>query len=103
MVRHYDDTEAEPLVIDRAAAAEAPAIDAVREWARDKRAFISSVMSELATQRKAAAAAVRAVGAMPVMFEQFGGREADPEQAYLAEVETSEIYIGILGQRYGKP
>jgi hypothetical protein len=37
------------------------------------------------------------------MFEQFGGRDADPEDAYLAEVETSDIYLGILGRRYGKP
>jgi hypothetical protein len=39
----------------------------------------------------------------PVMFEEFGGRDADPEEAYLAEVEGSDIYIGILGKRYGKP
>lgn len=38
-----------------------------------------------------------------MMFEEFGGRDADPEQAYLAEVEGADIYIGILGKRYGKP
>jgi hypothetical protein len=96
-------TESEPLIIDRAAAAEIPSVDATREWAREKRVFISSVMSELALERKAAAAAVRAVGARAVMFEQFGGRDADPEDAYLSEVETSDVYIGILGRRYGKP
>lgn len=36
-------------------------------------------------------------------FEEFGGRDADPEEAYLAEVEGADIYIGILGARYGKP
>lgn len=81
MPRH--NTEAEPLIIDRAAAAEIPSTDAVRDWARTKRAFISSVMSELPEERKAAAAAVRAIGARPVLFEQFGGRDADPEDAYL--------------------
>ena len=95
--------QAEPLLIDRAAAAELPSADAVREWAREKRAFISSVMTELAEERQAAAAGVRAVGLRAVMFEEFGGRDADPEEAYLAEVEGSDIYIGILGKRYGKP
>jgi hypothetical protein len=46
---------------------------------------------------------IRAVGLRVVMFEEFGGRDADPEEAYLAEVEGSDIYIGILGRRYGKP
>lgn len=54
-------------------------------------------MSELPAERKAAATAIRAIGARPVMFEQFAGRDADPEQAYLSEVETSDIYVGILG------
>jgi hypothetical protein len=60
-------------------------------------------MSELPSERKAAADAMRAIGGTPVMFEQFGGRDADPEAAYLAELETSDVYIGILGRRYGKP
>jgi hypothetical protein len=49
------------------------------------------------------AAGVRGVGLRAVLFEEFGGRDADPEEAYLAEVEGSDIYIGILGRRYGKP
>ncbi len=102
-MRNRTEAEQEPLVIDRAAAAEIPSQDAVREWAHGRRAFISSVMSELPAERQAAAGAVRAVGVAPVMFEQFGGRDADPEDAYLSEVETSDIYLGILGRRYGKP
>lgn len=96
-------TETEPLLIDRAAAAELPSPEAVREWAGEKRAFISSVMSELVEERRAAAAGTRAVGVRPIMFEKFGGRDADPEEAYLSEVEGADIYIGILGRRYGKP
>jgi hypothetical protein len=95
--------QAEPLLMDRAAAAELPSTDGLREWAREKRAFISSVMAELSAERQAAAAGVRALGLRAVMFEEFGGRDADPEEAYLAEVEGSDIYIGILGRRYGKP
>ena len=100
MWRH--DNEGKTLLIDRAAAADVPRDDAIREWARDKRAFISSVMAGLAEERAAAAAGVRSLGARPVMFENFGGRDADPVDAYLGDVETSQIYLGILGQRYGK-
>ena len=95
--------EGDELLIDRAAAAEVPREESVREWARDKRAFISSVMEELREERVAAAAGVRSLGARPVMFEEFGGRDADPQDAYLGEVETSQIYVGVLGRRYGRP
>jgi Domain of unknown function (DUF4062) len=101
MSRHARN-QVEPLLIDRAAAAELPSDDGVREWARERRAFISSVMAELPAERQAAAGGVRAVGLRAVMFEEFGGRDADPEEAYLAEVEGSDIYVGILGRRYGK-
>ncbi|MFA5910636.1 MAG: DUF4062 domain-containing protein [Vicinamibacterales bacterium] len=102
-MRNRTEAEQEPLLIDRAAAAEIPSQDSVREWAHGRRAFISSVMSELPDERRGAADAVRALGGTPVTFEQFGGRDADPEDAYLAEVETSDIYVGILGRSYGKP
>ena len=95
--------ERDTLLIDRAAAAEVPREESVREWARDKRAFISSVMEELRDERAAAADGVRSLGARPVMFEEFGGRDAEPQDAYLGEVETSQIYVGILGRRYGRP
>ena len=101
MWRQNDDRDT--LLIDRAAAADVPRDEAIREWARDKRVFISSVMAELVDERAAAAAGIRSVGARPVMFEEFGGRDADPLDAYLGEVETSQIYIGILGERYGRP
>lgn len=101
MRRHGD--EVGPLLIDLAAPAEVPRGDAIREWARDKRAFISSVMAELAEARTAVAGGVRSLGAQPVMFEEFGGRDAEPLDAYLGEVNTSQIYLGILGERYGKP
>jgi hypothetical protein len=99
----YSNEETQVLLIDRAAAAELASADAIREWAGEKRAFISSVMTELRAERQAVSAGIRAVGLRPVMFEEFGGRDAGPEEAYLAEVEGSDIYIGILGKRYGKP
>lgn len=95
--------EREPLIVDRAAAAEIPSQQSFREWAHGRRAFISSVMAELQPERKAAATAIRNIGATPIMFETFGGRDADPEDAYLGEVETADIYIGIIGRKYGRP
>jgi hypothetical protein len=59
-------------------------------------------MEELVEERRAVATSLREMGMRAVMFEEFGGRDADPEEAYLAEVEGSDIYIGILGRRYGK-
>lgn len=102
MSRHGRTDSEEPLVIDRAAAAEIPSDGAIQEWGHDKRAFVSSVMAELPNERQAAAAAIRSLKAKPVMFELFGGRDADPENAYLGEVEACDIYVGILGRRYGK-
>lgn len=95
--------EPEPLIVDRAAAAEIPSPQAVTEWAQGRRGFISSVMTELQPEPKAAVAAIREVGATPIMFETFGARDADPEDAYLGEVETADIYIGIIGRKYGRP
>lgn len=102
MPRHSD-APPEVLLIDRAAAAEIPSDQDVRDWAHSKRIFVSSVMSDLRAEREAVAEAIRRVGATPVLFEDFGGRDADPEDAYLGEVETADIYVGILGRRYGKP
>lgn len=101
-MRRQSDEQVETLLIDRAAAAELPSPESVGEWARERRAFISSVMGELSQERQAVAAGIRSVGLRAVLFEEFGGRDADPEGAYLAEVEGSDIYIGILGRRYGK-
>src|ERR1700674_5185231 len=72
-----------------------------RAWASDQRVFISSVMTDLRLERKAVADAVVGVGAEPIWFEKFGGRDADPEAAYLTEVAKSSIFVGLLGRLYG--
>jgi hypothetical protein len=59
-------------------------------------------MDDMKVERRAVADAVRTLGAEPVWFEQFGSREADPADAYTAEVASSTIYVGILGERYGR-
>lgn len=92
----------ESLLIDRAASARRLDDDELRSWGEDQRIFVSSVMAEYREPREAARRAIEAVGAEAVMFERFGGRDSDPEAAYLAEVESSSVYIGLLGARYGR-
>lgn len=90
------------VVVDLGAAQ--PLTDAeLRAWGEDQRVFISSVMGGMETERAAVFSAVEAIGATAVWFEGFGGRDDDPEAAYLAEVAASDIYVGILGERYGRP
>lgn len=90
------------LTVDRAAAAVQLSRDDVRAWAADKRVFISSVMHGLEAERRAVADAIRELGAEPIWFEEFGARDQDPEEAYLSEVDLSDVYAGILGSRYGR-
>jgi hypothetical protein len=58
-------------------------------------------MDELREERTAVSERVAALGAEPVLFERFGGRDDDPEAAYTHEVASSSIYVGIVGRRYG--
>jgi hypothetical protein len=45
LMTRRQDTDPEPLVIDRAAAAEIPSVDAIQEWAREERGAIRSSSS----------------------------------------------------------
>jgi hypothetical protein len=74
----------------------------LRAWAADQRVFISSAMDRMIDERTAVAGAIEQLGAVPVWFERFGGRDDNPSDAYLAEVASSDIYVGILGPRYGR-
>jgi Domain of unknown function (DUF4062) len=60
-------------------------------------------MAGMRHEREAAVAAITAVDARPVWFEDFGGMDDNPEDAYLGQVASSSIYLGILGERYGRP
>jgi len=90
------------LVVDLRSAAAWPSASDLRVWASTQRIFISSVMDGMKAERLAIAEAIRALGAEPVWFEAFGGRDADPEDAYLSAVASSTVYVGILGRHYGK-
>lgn len=80
-----------------------PDESAVRAWAAAQSVFVSSVIRDMSAERRAAGGAIAKVGAVPVLFEEFGGMDDDPEDAYLGNVAASDIYLGILGSRYGKP
>jgi len=90
------------MILDRAAAARTLSDEEFRAWAEDRRVFISSVMGELRAERAAVAQAVDGVGLRPVWFERFGGRDDDPEAAYLGEVDSADIYLGFLADEYGR-
>lgn len=66
-----------------------------------KKVFISSVISGLEGCRAAAKKAVEMTYNHPVMCETFGARPNDPETACLSEVEKCDVFILILGERYG--
>src|SRR6266545_1024852 len=88
--------------IDLAAAAGRLLPEETADWAADQRVFISSVMDGLADERRAVARAVAELGAEPVWFEEFGGRDDEPTAAYLSEVRSCSVYVGILGRTYGR-
>jgi len=92
----------ERLLVDLSPAP-APDEAEVRSWAAGQSAFVSSVMAGMQPERDAAVRGIVAVGAKPIRFEEFGGMDDDPEAAYQGQVAASDIYIGILGSRYGRP
>ena len=49
-----------------------------------------------------AAEKIEQLGATAVWFEDFGGRDDSAEEAFLAEVDSSTIYVAILNERYGR-
>lgn len=92
-----------PLLIDRASAAVRADESAVRDWGREQRVFVSSLIDGYGEYRQAAIDAITGIDAQPVAFERFGGRDSDPHEAYISEVRSSTQYVGLLGARYGRP
>lgn len=91
------------LSVDTSGAAPRPDPQSLAAWAGDQRIFISSVMSaDMAPLRSGVVHLVETLGAEAVWFEGFGGRDDDAEVAYLSEVDSSSIYVGLLGRTYGR-
>ena len=65
------------------------------------RVFVSSTLGELADERRAAAAAISALGLTPVMFEQ-GARPHPPRDLYRAYLAQSDVFVGLYWQSYGQ-
>lgn len=58
-------------------------------------------MNGFESERAAAKKAVELVGHQPVMAEDFGPKSHSSEVACIEEVRSSDVYVGILGERYG--
>ena len=68
--------------------------------------FISSVQREFAAERREVAEYIRQDAVMrrffePFLFEELPARDVSSEQAYLAEVADTDVYLGIFGTDYG--
>lgn len=66
-----------------------------------KKVFISSVVGSFEEYRAAAKKAIETALNHPVMCESFGARPHNSETACLSEVEKCDVFVLILGQRYG--
>lgn len=65
------------------------------------RVFISSVRTGLEEERKALPGIIRAVGHTPVRFEDFSAQNDPSREACLQGVSESDIYLLVLGPKYG--
>lgn len=91
-----------PLLIDQQGATVRLSAEELSAWAEGQRVFVSSLINDMRDERAAARAAIESFGATPVMFEiDLGGQDVSAEKAYLAGVRTSDVYLGLLGARYG--
>ena len=70
------------------------------------RIFISSVQSEFSEERAMLGHYIRTDALLGKFFETFlfedvPAKDSTPRQVYLSEVEMSDIYLGIYGNKYG--
>ncbi|USQ76815.1 DUF4062 domain-containing protein [Ornithinimicrobium cryptoxanthini] len=65
------------------------------------RVFISSVKSGLEDERRALPGLIRALGHVPIMFEDFGAQLDPSREACLDGVANSDLYLLLLGPHYG--
>lgn len=66
-----------------------------------KTVFISSTYVDLKEERKKVWDTLEKFDVAVKGMEQFGARKSNPLETCLAEVEQSDIYVGIIGMRYG--
>lgn len=66
-----------------------------------KTVFISSTYLDLKEERKKVWDCLERFDVAVKGMEQFGARKSNPLETCLTEVEQSDIYVGIIGMRYG--
>lgn len=98
----FSNDESRPITVDRSPPEPLSTAD-LRDWMAEQTVFVSSVMANMDAEREAVRSSVERVGGRVMMFEQMGGRDDDAETAFLTGVRSSDIYVGLLGERYGKP
>lgn len=64
--------------------------------------FISSVQREFESERREVAAYIRPDAVMgrffePFLFEELSAKDVSAQQAYLAEVAETDVYLGLFG------
>lgn len=76
--------------------------DAADVQAADQRlrVFVSSVISELATERARVREAIVSLRLIPVMAE-LGAQPHPPRALYARNIDDSDVFIGLYGERYG--
>jgi hypothetical protein len=65
------------------------------------RVFISSTLLDLVEHRRTAANALERLGLHLARMETFGARPDEPTSACLADIDASELFVGIYAHRYG--
>jgi hypothetical protein len=63
--------------------------------------FISSVRRDLEAERDSLPGLIRAIGHDPKRFEDFGAQALPSREACLRGVEDSDVYLLLLGPKYG--
>lgn len=66
-----------------------------------KTVFISSTFVDLKEERKKVWDSLEKFDVIVKGMEQFGARTSNPLATCISEVEQSDIYVGIIGMRYG--
>jgi hypothetical protein len=82
-------------------AAHFKSVVAVGTFVSMKNVFISSVMKGFSAERQAARKAVESLRMTPVIAEKFGAKPHSSQLACLEGVRASDIYVLILGAKYG--
>ena len=91
-----------PITVDRSPPEPLTSTE-LRAWMSGQTVFVSSVIAGMTDEREAARGAVEDLAGRVLLFERLGGRDDDAQTAYTAGVRSADIYVGLLGERYGKP